>query len=54
MRRIFGLLVALGATSALLALTAAAQAFASHVQCGDVITQDTILDSDLTDCPGEA
>jgi parallel beta-helix repeat protein len=26
-------------------------AMASHVQCGDVITQDTTLDSDLVDCP---
>jgi parallel beta-helix repeat protein len=28
------------------------QALASHVACGDVITQDTTLDSDLIDCPG--
>ena len=34
---------------ALLALTAG-QALANHVQCGDVITQDTTLDSDLR-CP---
>ena len=27
-------------------------ASAAHVQCGDVITQDTTLDSDLIDCPG--
>ena len=26
-------------------------ALASHVQCGDVVTQDTTLDSDLVDCP---
>ena len=31
----------------------AANAVASHVQCGDVITQDTTLDSDLVDCPGD-
>ena len=28
------------------------RALASHVQCGDVVTQDTTLDSDLVDCPG--
>jgi parallel beta-helix repeat protein len=28
-------------------------ASATHVQCGDVITQDTTLDSDLIDCPGD-
>lgn len=26
---------------------------ANHVQCGDVITQDTTLDSDLLNCPGD-
>src|SRR5829696_1302233 len=26
-------------------------AFASHVSCGDTITADTTLDSDLVDCP---
>ena len=30
----------------------ATQALATHVQCGDVITQDTTLDSDLLNCPG--
>jgi parallel beta-helix repeat protein len=29
----------------------AGPAFASHVSCGDVITADTTLDSDLVDCP---
>ena len=29
------------------------QAVAEHVQCGDVITEDTTLDSDLIDCPGD-
>jgi hypothetical protein len=48
MRRLLGLVV--------LALVAATllgpgQAFADHVRCGDVITQDTTLDSDLIDCP---
>jgi len=28
-----------------------AQASASHVSCGDTITVDTTLDSDLVDCP---
>jgi parallel beta-helix repeat protein len=28
-------------------------AFASHVRCGDVVTEDTTLDSDLIDCPGD-
>jgi hypothetical protein len=30
----------------------AGQASANHVQCGDTITQDTRLDSDLMNCPG--
>src|SRR5688572_15838454 len=34
-------------------LASGGQALASHVQCGDVITQDTTLDSDLIDCPGD-
>jgi nitrous oxidase accessory protein NosD len=29
------------------------QALASHVGCGDTITADTKLDSDLVDCPGD-
>jgi parallel beta-helix repeat protein len=29
------------------------RAHASHVNCGDVITQDTTLDADLIDCPGD-
>ena len=32
---------------------ATSPAVAEHVQCGDVITQDTTLDSDLVDCPGD-
>ena len=28
------------------------EALANHVTCGDVITTDTTLDSDLLDCPG--
>ena len=34
-------------------LASGGQALASHVQCGDVITHDTRLDSDLLDCPGD-
>jgi parallel beta-helix repeat protein len=45
------LVIALALTA--LALTAAPAAQASHVQCGDVITQDTTLDSDLLNCPGD-
>jgi parallel beta-helix repeat protein len=30
----------------------AGPAFASHVNCGDTVTGDTTLDSDLVDCPG--
>jgi parallel beta-helix repeat protein len=46
-----GLLTAF-AVAMLLSLSAG-PAIASHVQCGDVITQDTTLDSDLIDCPGD-
>jgi parallel beta helix pectate lyase-like protein len=28
------------------------QAAATHVSCGDVLSQNTVLDSDLVDCPG--
>ena len=42
---------------AVLAVTALSRAAGRHspphVQCGDVITQDTTLDSDLIDCPGD-
>ena len=34
-------------------LASGSQAVAAHVQCGDVITEDTTLDSDLVDCPGD-
>jgi len=51
-------LVTLLMPAAVLAFTAAAfllvgggRAFASHVNCGDTITADTTLDSDLEDCP---
>jgi parallel beta-helix repeat protein len=37
---------------ALLSLSAG-QAVANHIQCGEVITQDTTLDADLIDCPND-
>ena len=44
---------ALGWTLVVAAFAAApAPALAAHVACGDAITQDTTLDSDLLDCPG--
>lgn len=53
MRKLLGLgRVAAFAAATLLALTAA-PAFGNHVQCGDKITRDTTLDSDLVDCPGD-
>jgi hypothetical protein len=45
------LATALLAAAILLAL-APASALAAHVGCGDTITTDTKLDSDLIDCPG--
>ena len=42
----------LGSVVALL-IAMPSQALATHVQCGDVITQDTTLDSDLVNCPGD-
>jgi parallel beta-helix repeat protein len=49
MRRLLGLILAAIFAMALLALTSG-QALANHVQCGDAITQDTTLDSDLLGC----
>ena len=34
-------------------LASGSQALANHVRCGDVITQDTKLDSDVVDCPAD-
>jgi parallel beta-helix repeat protein len=45
------LLVVFGLVAA--ALFSVPAAFANHVQCGDVITQSTTLDSDLVNCPGD-
>jgi parallel beta-helix repeat protein len=42
-------LIALG----ILLAPRAGSALATHVQCGDTITRDTTLDSDLIDCPGD-
>jgi len=52
-RRLLGLALGALVATLLLALTAG-QALASHVHCGDVITQDTTLDSDLLGCSGTA
>jgi hypothetical protein len=46
-------LAALLALVALALVCAAPPAFANHVQCGDVITTDTTLDSDLIGCPAD-
>lgn len=54
MNRILGLAAGAATVALTLALVmtlAPGFALASHVQCGDVITQDTTLDSDLLDCP---
>ncbi len=53
MARIFKrLLVASGMTCVLVGSTMAGTASASHLQCGDVITEDTRLDSDIGPCDG--
>ncbi len=46
----FGALILGLAVSGVIALSGG-QARASHVSCGDTITADTTLDSDLVDCP---
>jgi hypothetical protein len=51
-RKLVGLVFAAPAATLLLALSAG-QALATTIHCGDVITQDTTLDSDLIDCPGD-
>jgi parallel beta-helix repeat protein len=43
----------LAAALAALLVLSADQALASHVDCGEIITEDTTLDSDLVDCPGD-
>ena len=46
------MLVIAAVAGAIAMLGFAPQATATHVSCGDVITADTVLDSDLVDCPG--
>jgi parallel beta-helix repeat protein len=43
--------IVLAATVALVLALTGGEASASHVSCGDTITVDTTLDSDLVDCP---
>jgi parallel beta-helix repeat protein len=50
-RRLAPVLVA--AIACVLFALSADQALANHVECGDTVTQDTTLDSDLIDCPGD-
>jgi parallel beta-helix repeat protein len=52
MRRLFGTTLWTALVAATVLVVSGGQAFANHVQCGDVITQDTRLDRDLIDCPG--
>jgi parallel beta-helix repeat protein len=53
MRKLLGPLLAVALAAAMLLALSTGQALANHVQCGDMITQDTTLDSDLIDCPGD-
>src|SRR4051794_40004914 len=53
MRRLLFSALASGLIFAALFPISSAQGFGIPVQCGDVITQDTKLDSDLTNCPGD-
>jgi parallel beta-helix repeat protein len=52
MRRVLTLAAAAGLSALAFVGLTAAQAVANHVHCGDVITQDTTLDSDLIGCHG--
>jgi parallel beta-helix repeat protein len=52
MRRFWGRLATAVLAVAILVAVAPAGALATHVSCGDIITTDTTLDSDLIDCPG--
>jgi parallel beta-helix repeat protein len=52
MRRFWGLSAAAVLAFGILLALAPASAFATHVSCGETITTDTTLDSDLIDCPG--
>ena len=53
MREVLGLLVAALAGAMLLA-PSGAQAYPGAIHCGDTISQDTTLTSDLSDCSGFA
>jgi parallel beta-helix repeat protein len=53
MRRFLRLTLLTALAGVMLIALSPGNAVASHVQCGDVITQDTTLDSDLVDCPGD-
>jgi parallel beta-helix repeat protein len=54
MRRLLGLVVAAVVVAmTLFAALTVTPALGNHVQCGDTITQNTKLDSDLIDCPGD-
>src|SRR5215204_936953 len=46
-------LAAFALTALLFASTAATASAAQPIACGQVITQDTTLEDDLTDCPGD-
>jgi parallel beta-helix repeat protein len=50
-RRGVGLVVGLVLAFAVVVFLQADSAYATHVTCGDTITTDTVLDSDLIDCP---
>ena len=50
-RRGVGLVAALVLAFAAVVVLHADSAYATHVTCGDTITTDTVLDSDLIDCP---
>ena len=52
MRRLLGLAYLAVLVAVILLTWSAPQALANHVQCGDVITEDTRLDSDLIELPG--
>jgi parallel beta-helix repeat protein len=53
MPRSFGVVVVVALMMWALLGVLAGRALGNHVQCGDVITQDTTLDPDLADCPGD-
>ena len=54
MTRIFTRLVVVAMSCGLVTTATAGTASAGHVGCGDVITQDTTLDSDVGSCDGTA